>query len=420
MGLIITPQNEIDAYYASKNLSQSDLKVLLKGISKFGEENNIDDKSNIIIGKAVDMILTGESNEFENSFYISTLEKLPSDTVMGIIKRVYDMLEEDYQEYLFKQIQVHEPIVVHKEENIIIDNDDIFKNPLTPAEKMSFSMFANELLNNENYIIAACEEVNYQPRWGRDAKLKAIIEPGSEYFKDLCNAYGKRVIDSATNNTIQSIVMSLRTNPRTSEYFDRKLQKNLEDITFIYQMPIYFEYRDIQCKALLDLVIIVRDKEGKILSISPIDLKTMFGNTYDFLNNVKQFRYDIQAAWYSEALISHYALERNTDLLLPFKFIVESNTNPGKPLVYTMSESILKIGKSGRQPLKFIDTNFVGKGEKEEFIVHNKIKGFDDLIDIYLFHEENGWDLEAEIINADNDQTSLMLDWNGFVTNKKE
>ena len=421
MSLIITPQSEIDAYYASENVSQSDLKKLLKGINKFGEGDNIDNKSNVIIGKAVDMILTGETDEFKTSYYVSTVDKLPSDTVVGIINRVYDMLNEDYQQYLTKHIQVNESIIVHEEENLIVNNDDIFQKPLTPAEAiMPFPMFAKELLNNEDYIIAACEEVNYQARWGRDAKLKAIIEPGAEYFRDLCNAYGKKVIDSATHNTIQSIVMSLRTNPRTSKYFDRKLQENLENVTFIYQMPIYFEYRGIQCKALLDLVVVVRDEQGRIISVSPIDLKTMFGNTYDFLNNLKQFRYDIQAAWYSEGLISHYALERNVDVLTPFKFIVESNTNPGKPLVYMMSESLLKIGKSGRQPLKFIDTNFVGKGEKEEFIVHKAVKGFDDLIDMYLFHEENGWDLEAEIIDADNNETPLVLDWNGFVITETE
>ena len=251
------------------------------------------------------------------------------------------MLEEDYQNYLAQQMTVNDPVVVTEKENLVIDNDSIFEHPVTPAEAIKpFPMFAGQLLNNEDYIIAACEEANYQARWGREAKLKAIIEPGAEYFADLCKAYGKKVIDSTTNNTIQSIVMSLRTNPRTAKYFDRKLLESQENISFIFQMPIYFEYRGINCKALLDLVIVIRDEEGRILFVEGIDLKTMHGNTYDFLNNVKSFRYDIQGAWYSLALIHEYALHNTLDKLLPFKFIVESTTIQGKPLVYTLDKTL--------------------------------------------------------------------------------
>lgn len=419
MSLIITPQSEIEAYYASEAVSQSDLKNLLKGITK-PERANIDDKPYIIIGKAVDMLLTGEANEFANTFYVSKLEKTPSDAVMGIIKRVFDMLEEDYQKYIVENTIVNGVQIITEDDHIVVDNDTLDATPAEQGSIMNFGQFAKELHNNEEYIIAACEEVSYQPRWGRDAKLKAIIEPGADYFIDLCNAFGKKVIDSTTHATIQNIVMSLRTNPRTSKYFDRNLQQGLENVTFIYQMPIYFEYRGLQCKALLDLVVVVRDENGRITLVESFDLKTMNGNTYDFINSVKSYRYDIQGAWYSLALTCEYALQGNSDLLSPFRFIVESTTNPGKPLVYTLSDSLLTIGKSGREPLKFINTDFVGQGAKEEFVVHNKIKGYDDLIDIYLYHEENGWDLEREIIESINNDTPLVLDWNGLVETETE
>lgn len=418
MSLIITSNEEIEAYYASSDLSQSELKKLLKGISNFKESSeNIDDKPNIIIGKAVDMILTGNKDEFENTFYVSNIEKMPSEAIVGIIRRVYGMLEEDYDQYVAKQLTVNDPVVVTEENNLVVDNDSIFETPVTPAEAiMPFSMFAKQLLNNEDYIIAACEEVNYQARWGREAKLKAIIEPGAEYFADLCKAYGKKVIDSTTNNTIQSIVMSLRTNSRTAKYFDRKLFEAHENVTFIYQLPIHFEYRCINCKALLDLVVVVRDEEGRIILVEGIDLKTMHGNTYDFLNNIKSFRYDIQGAWYSLALTHEYALHNTPEKLAPFKFIVESTTFQGKPLVYTLDKTLLKIGKEGRPAFSYIDMAFVGEENKDVIVVSKAILGYDNLIDLYIFHEENGWDLEQEIIESDNNNTPLIVDWNGFVS----
>ena len=85
MGIIITPQAEIDAYFESSALSQSSLKLLLKGYHAFVENRDSDEdekgeKSHLIIGSAVDLLLTGEEGEFQKQYYVSTLEKKPSST----------------------------------------------------------------------------------------------------------------------------------------------------------------------------------------------------------------------------------------------------------------------------------------------------------------------------------------------------
>lgn len=416
MAVIITPQSEIDAYFASDDKSQSDFKKILKGIDNANQEYNIDDKPNILIGKGVDTILTGEEGEFEKTFYISQIESKPSDTIVDIVTKVFEMVSEDYQEYLAVTIPVVGAVQIkHEEECLIIDNDSL-EPAIEEIVPNTISEFAPHLHTYEDYIMKVCEEINYQPRYGRDAKLKAVIEPGTEYFNDLCKSFGKKIIDNSMHNTIQSVVMSLRTNPRTSKYFDRNMQDKLDNVSFIYQMPIYFEYKGIKCKALLDLVVVVRDEEGRITLIEPIDLKTMFGNTYNFLQNCKKFRYDIQGAWYTLALMDFYALDDDNVVLKPFKFIVESTTFPGKPLVYEVDKSLLKIGKEGREPLNFVGMDFTSQQDKQEFVVQDRIKGYDELIDIYLYHEENGWDREKEILEADAEERPLLIDWNGFMS----
>ena len=67
MGVVITPQSEIDKYFESDALSQSSLKKLLTGINSFlnnqKEESELfyTEKGHFIIGSAVDMLLTGET-----------------------------------------------------------------------------------------------------------------------------------------------------------------------------------------------------------------------------------------------------------------------------------------------------------------------------------------------------------------------
>ena len=161
--------------------------------------------------------------------------------------------------------------------------------PVTP-----FIEFVGDLRNHSSYILDACEKAEWQPRWGTEAKLKNIIEPGTEYFMDLCKAFGKRVISKSQANTINAIVASLENSPRTSGFFNRVFFEVLPNITIYYQFPIYLEYRGVQCKALLDMIIVERDTEERIISVTGIDLKTMNGNTYYFPSSIKARRYDIK------------------------------------------------------------------------------------------------------------------------------
>ena len=394
MGVFVTPQSEIDAYYASEALGQSKAKIILKGLDQFtAEQEDINNKPHIILGKAVDMLLTGAEEEFNQTYYVSKLEKIPTDAVSGIINQVFNQVKNNYLLSLPIAEMIH---VQDNGDHLIIENDSLDEQ----SEIKTFTEFAGFLHEHEELILQACAEANYQPRWGAEAKLKAIVEPGSEYFKDICKAEGKTVIDVNTHNTILSVVQSLKTHPRTSRYFDKEMQAEQVTVDFYYQLPIYFQYYGMDLKALLDLVVVIKDINGDILKVEPIDLKTMYGNTFDFPTSIKSHRYDIQAAWYTAAIYAHFFLDReNEELVAPFKFIVESTSKQGKPLIFEMTREFLNQAREGVQA----SANYY-------------ISGMNDILQKIQYHIENGWELEQEIQEADEKVQFLQVGLYGIIS----
>ena len=389
MSVIVATKEEVLEYYGSGALGQSKLKRLLGDLGSFHKEED-SSAEHFVIGSAVDCILTNSREAFEEEYYTSEVEKLPSETVVGILQSVHEDLLQDYAEHL----------------EVIIGQEN--PEPVTP-----FIDFVGDLKDHPAYILDACERAEWQSRWGADAKLKNIIEPGTEYFMDLCKAFGKRVISKSQANIINAIVASLENSPRTSGFFNRVFFEALPNITIYYQFPIYFEYRGVQCKALLDMVIVERDMDNRIISVTGIDLKTMNGNTYYFPSSIKARRYDIQAAWYVLALHHHFAIPEGSNVVRPFQFVVESTTYQGKPLNYVVAESLLALGRFGRRAISLHETDMFNGDPMASAIIQPQILGFEQLLDLYIYHSENGFNEEREIQEAG--LTPLVVSWDGIV-----
>ena len=357
----------VETYYEHPALSQSHLKLLLgpdPSIFNTIQEPDLyfEEKKHFIIGDGVDMQLTRPIEEFNQKFHISNLQNKPSDTIKSIVNQVFDLVKE-----------------VHGREILTIDR-------------------------YPNAILDSCNDHNYQPNWKTETRISKIVEAW-EYWEDLKQAEGKVVLSQEENDLISQIVMSIRTNPTTSKYFETS-----KDVEILNQLAIYFTYNNVDCKALLDRVII--DHKNK--TVQPIDFKTMGDQTIYFPKSLRQRKYNIQAAFYTEAL--KYFIERDDKTLqdykiLPFKFIVESTTNPGNPLVFTCDEELLKIGKFGRESFrlkgvsstKLIDMYY---GKTDE------VKGFDQLIEDYKWYLENGFEKKREIVEA---QGEFQINWNGII-----
>lgn len=353
----------VETYYEHPALSQSHLKLLLgpdPSIFNTIQEPDLyfEEKKHFIIGDGVDMQLTRPIEEFSQKFHISNLQNKPSDTIKSIVNQVYD----------------------HVKQNFTVDIGTI------------------EIYTDS--ILEACNSHNYQPNWKTETRVAKVVEAW-EYWEDLKAAEGKVVLSQEENDLISQIVMSIRTNPTTSKYF--QVENNFIEI--LDQYSIYFTYEGIECKALLDRIIV----NHKNKTIQPIDFKTMGDQTLYFPKSLRQRRYDIQAAFYTEALESKKVYE--TYEILPFKFIVESTTNPGNPLVFTCNQELLEIGKSGRNAYNLCDKAYVSD-EYTVYMKFDKIKGFHQLIEDYKWYMENGFSVNREIAQS---QGEFYLSWNGII-----
>ena len=352
----------VNSYYEHPAISQSQLKLLLgpdPSIFNTIQEPDLyfEEKKHFLIGDGVDMQLTRPIEEFNQKFHISNLQNKPSDTIKSIVNQVYDLVKEEVGSLADKGL----------------------------------------LRDHTSKIIDSCNDHNYQPNWKTETRVAKVVEAW-EYWEDLKLAEGKTVLSSEENDLISQIVMSIRTSPNTSKYFQTS-----KDVEVLYQLAIYFPCQGVDCKALLDMVVI----DHKEKTIQPIDFKTMGDQTIYFPKSLRQRRYDIQAAFYNEALKSkHSAYE-----ILPFKFIVESTTNPGNPLVFTCNQELLEIGKSGRSAYILCDKSYVSD-EYTVYMKFDKIKGFHQLIEDYKWYMEKDFETKREIVES---QGEFQLDWNGII-----
>lgn len=96
-----------------------------------------------------------------------------------------------------------------------------------------------------------------------------------------------------------------------------------------------------------------------------------------------------------------------------FEFVVESTTNPGTPLIFTLSDELMSIGKYGRKPINIQDVGnlFDQEGYRDIPVVY-PIKGFDKLVDDYKYYEEQGWK-ENKLITKS--KGKLILNWEGII-----
>ena len=344
-----TSKSEIAKYRESEALSQSDLKKLLGGLDNFMKEDSEKQSLPMIIGSAVDTILTGEPGDFENEFHVMDIPK-PSELMESMLMAVYERAE-DKEASLQELINVVEEVVIG---------------------------------------------FNYQSNWKIDTRISKVVE-NFLYYEELKKCAGKTVLSPADMDVINNVVDSLRNCPVTKDLFT-DYTDNFTDI--YYQLPLFWENNGIKCKGLLDIVVVKKDVNGDTVSVTPYDLKTLSDRTLNFSASMKMRRYDIQAAWYA------FGLQASKDRL-PFKFpveshrnfrfVVESTTSPGEPVIYECSSDLLNVGYTGLPDLVVNNR-----------LIRKETLGFIQLLDLYKYYEQQGWRREKALEESNN---TIILDW---------
>ena len=275
----------------------------------------------LVLGLAVDTLITDGEEAFMNRFFISDMPKI-SPTAEPIVKEIYNQFCNSYTNL-----------------------NDIPESELMPI------LSQNGWKGNTN--------------WGTKAKCDAIRKEGAQYYQTMFMAKGKTILSQDTYNKVFSCVRALKDSDQTRPYF--KDDDPFDDIERCYQMKFKEELDGSVFRGMADLLVC----NHKTKTIIPCDLKTSHNREYNFPRSFIEFRYDIQARLYwrlirktmdKDPYFKDYKLEN-------FRFIVVNNFDKPVPLVWkfehTTEQGDIVLGNKvlrdpviiGKELYHYIETN---------------------------------------------------------------
>lgn len=234
-----------DIYRQDKALSYSTLaKYNREGFNGLHKLFDRIDTPSLTFGSAVDSIITGGKEEFEDRFMVADFPDIP-DSIIGIVKHL------------------------HKENNCRSIND-------IP----------------DNTIILATEFFKYQLNWKPETRAKVIKEKGEEYYSLLALAGDKTILNTTTYVDVMQAVDALKSSEATKWYFAD--DNPFENVERHYQLKFKATLNGVDYRCMSDLLVVDHDKK----IVYPVDLKTSSHTEWDFYQSFVDWHYHIQARLY--------------------------------------------------------------------------------------------------------------------------
>lgn len=183
-------------------------------------------------------------------------------------------------------------------------------------------------------------------------KTKFIGSNIEMYYRQLRESYGKEVIESSMVDNALAVINELKSNPTTQEVIN---MVDSERFTVYNQLPIVGnldallgasrEGETFEAKCLPDRIII--DHRDKIIWI--YDLKTVWDNENEFVNNYLKYKYYLQASLYYYLVMGWKLRKRGLeDYVVKFpQFMAADSTNYKMPLIYTTTQENFNQGMRG-------------------------------------------------------------------------
>lgn len=292
-----------EEYRADSALSYSTLaRYEREGFNNLNKLFDRIETPSLTFGSAVDSIITGGQEEFDERFMVAEFPPMP-DSIVKIIKSLYKQYAGTYRSLL----------------NI-----------------------------PDNSIIRETEDQNYQMNWKPETRAKVIREKGADYYNLLFVAGDRCIIDTQTYQDVVNAVKALKGGNSTKLYFadDNPFEPDIERL---YQLKFKGEFDGITYRNMADLIIVNHKEKW----VKPVDLKTSSHTEWDFYKSFVDWRYDIQARLYWSII------KQNMDKdgyfkdfeLLDYDFIVV-NRRTLTPLVwncpFTQAQGTLRFGSNSQ------------------------------------------------------------------------
>lgn len=297
----ISWQVDEPTYRADPALSYSTLaKYEREGFNNLDKLFDRIDTPSLTFGSAVDSIITGSQEEFDERFIVADFPLTP-DTIIKIVNDVFREFCDTYK-----------------------DLDSI----------------------PDVEIIHRASSFNYQPNWKPETRAKVIKEKGADYYNLLFIADGKTVLNTQTYQDVCNAVRALKESTATKFYFasNNPFEPNIERF---YQLKFKGEFEEVKYRNMADLIIVNHKEKW----VKPVDLKTSSHTEWDFYKSFVDWRYDIQARLYWAIIRQNMNKDEyfRSFKLLDYEFIVV-NRRTLTPLVwecpFTQSTGTLTFGKN--------------------------------------------------------------------------
>ena len=270
--------------------------------------NNLDklfdriETPSLTFGSAVDSIITGGQEEFDERFMVAEFPSMP-DSIVKIIKSLYKQYAGTYRSLL----------------NI-----------------------------PDSSIIRETEDQNYQMNWKPETRAKVIREKGTDYYNLLFVTGDRCIIDTQTYQDVVNAVRVLKESSSTKLYFadDNPFEPDIERL---YQLKFKGEFDGITYRNMADLIIVNHKEKW----VKPVDLKTSSHTEWDFYKSFVDWRYDIQARLYWSIIRQNMDKDEyfKDFKLLDYDFIVV-NKRTLTPLVwncpFTQAQGTLRFGNNSQ------------------------------------------------------------------------
>ena len=296
------------SWQVSEEEYRADPALSYSTLAKYEREgfNNLDklfdriDTPSLTFGSAVDSIITGGQEEFNERFIVADYPNI-SDSLVQIAKILFDRYKDNHRR----------------------------------VEEIPDSILA-EVGKECNYYTGD-KYINY--------RVKLIKENCQDYYNLLYIAQDKTILSTQTYQDVCNAVNSLKNSAATKFYFAENNPFEPE-IERFYQLKFKGVFNDIVYRNMADLIV-VNHKEKWVL---PVDLKTSSHTEWDFYKSFVDWRYDIQARLYWAIIRQNMDKDEyfKDFKLLDYRFIVV-NRRTLTPLVwecpFTQSVGTLKFGK---------------------------------------------------------------------------
>lgn len=312
------------SWSVSEETYRADPALSYSTLARYEREgfNNLDklfdkiETPSLTFGSAVDSIITGGQEEFDERFMVAEFPSTP-DSITKMVKSLFSQYGDSYR-------------------SLVTIPDDA--------------------------IIKETEYQSYQMNWKPETRAKVIKEKGADYYNLLFIAGSKTILDTQTYQDVCNAVDALKTSEATKFYFadNNPFEPNIERF---YQLKFKATLNGIDYRCMFDELVIFHDTK----EIQPLDLKTSckrLDREWNFPTHYVEWNYQMQNRLYVRILQEVISKDEyfKDFKILPYKDIIIFRGS-GTPLVwdipFTFERGTLYFGKNNQIEMR--DPEDIGK-----------------------------------------------------------